>query len=88
MIRAVLHFRNHLRLRFSYYSKCRASFNIGANTMILADNLPILRCPSCGGVMKLVRSVPRLGTLPDLLVVACSSCEEVQVKEGEDQRAA
>jgi hypothetical protein len=35
--------------------------------MILADNLPILRCPSCGGSMKLVRTVPRLGGLP----VAC-----------------
>jgi hypothetical protein len=49
--------------------------------MILADNLPILRCPSCGGSMKLVRTVPRLGRLPDLLVVVCSSCTEVDVKE-------
>jgi hypothetical protein len=54
--------------------------------MILADNLPILRCPSCGGVMKLVRTVPRLGGLTDLLVVTCSSCNEVQVNE--DRRAA
>jgi hypothetical protein len=49
--------------------------------MVLADNLPILRCPSCGGAMKLIRSVPRPEGLPDLLVVACSSCNEVEVKE-------
>jgi hypothetical protein len=49
--------------------------------MILADNLPILRCPSCGGSMKLVRTAPRLRGLPDLLVVVCSSCTEVDVKE-------
>jgi hypothetical protein len=49
--------------------------------MILADNLPILRCPSCGGAMKLIRGVPRPEGLPDLLVVACLSCNEVEVKE-------
>jgi hypothetical protein len=54
--------------------------------MILADNLPILRCPSCGDVMKLVRTVPRLGGLPDLVVLACSTCNEVEVKE--ERRAA
>jgi hypothetical protein len=50
--------------------------------MVLADNLPILRCPSCSGAMKLIRSVPRPDGLPDLLVVACPSCNEVEVKEG------
>jgi hypothetical protein len=49
--------------------------------MILADNLPILHCPRCDNVMRLVRTVPRLGGLLDLLFVACSSCDEVQVKE-------
>jgi hypothetical protein len=49
--------------------------------MVLADNLPILCCPSCSGAMKLIRSVPRSDGLPDLLVVACPSCNEVEVKE-------
>jgi hypothetical protein len=49
--------------------------------MILADNLAIQRCPSCGAAMKLIRSVPRPHGLPDLLVVACQYCDEVEVKE-------
>jgi len=49
--------------------------------MVLADNLAILRCPACGGVMKLIRSVPRSEGLPPLIVVSCTSCNEVEVKE-------
>ena len=49
--------------------------------MVLADNLAILRCPSCGGLMKLVRSVPRPEGLPPLNVISCMSCNEVEVKE-------
>ena len=49
--------------------------------MILADNLAILRCPACGGMMKLVRSVPRPEGLPPLVVMSCTSCSEVEVKE-------
>jgi hypothetical protein len=65
--------------RLSYCSKT-ASY-LGVAIMVLADNLPILRCPSCGGAMRLIRSVPRPEGLPDLLVVACASCNEVEVKE-------
>jgi hypothetical protein len=54
--------------------------------MTLADNLPILHCPSCGDLMKLVRAVPRHELLPDLLVVVCLSCSEIEVKE--EKRAA
>jgi hypothetical protein len=54
--------------------------------MILPDNLPVLRCLGCGDIMKLVRTVPRTGGLPGLLVLACSACNEVEVKE--EQRAA
>jgi hypothetical protein len=54
--------------------------------MVLTDNLPILRCLCCGNIMKLVRTVPRVGGLPSLVVVACSSCNEVEVKE--ERRAA
>ena len=49
--------------------------------MNMADNLPMQRCPSCGNMMKLVRSVPRLGGLPDLHFVVCPSCNEVDVRE-------
>jgi predicted RNA-binding Zn-ribbon protein involved in translation (DUF1610 family) len=54
--------------------------------MILADNLPIVRCPSCGGAMMLIRSVPRPTGLPDLLVVGCPPCNEVEIRE--EKRAA
>jgi hypothetical protein len=53
--------------------------------MTLANNLPIMRCPLCRGTMRLVRMVPMAGQ-PDLLVVGCVSCNEVEVKE--DRRAA
>jgi len=55
--------------------------------MILADNLAIVRCASCGGMMKLVRTVPRPEGLPPLIVMSCTSCNEVDVKE-EDRRVA
>jgi hypothetical protein len=63
--------------------------------MMVSDNLPILRCPSCGNMMKLLRTVPRLdqrgpdpqgGGLPDLLVFLCPSCNEIETKE--DNKAA
>jgi hypothetical protein len=54
--------------------------------MILADNLPILRCVCCGDVMKLIRAVPRVGGLPGFIVLVCSACNEVEVKE--ERRAA
>jgi hypothetical protein len=34
----------------------------------LPDNLPFTVCAGCGQVMKLIRSVPRLGTVPELHV--------------------
>jgi hypothetical protein len=58
---------------------------IGGAIMILPDNLPILCCPSCGGIMKQLRVIPRPGS-PNLQVVACLSCNEVQVLE--EKRAA
>jgi hypothetical protein len=51
--------------------------------MILpTDNLPVRRCPSCDGPMNLVRTFPKLGGLPELLVFQCSPCEEVETIEG------
>jgi hypothetical protein len=48
---------------------------------IVADNLALLRCSSCGNVMKLLRAVPRLGGLPELVVLVCPSCNEIETKE-------
>jgi hypothetical protein len=52
----------------------------------IADNLPILVCPACGQAMRLLRTVPRLGGLPALLVLVCPSCNEVETRD--DKRAA
>jgi hypothetical protein len=38
-------------------------------------------CPSCGHVMKLVRAIPRLAALPELLLFSCPSCNQVETKE-------
>jgi hypothetical protein len=54
---------------------------LGVASMILADNLTILRCPSCGNIMKPVRSVPKPEARSNLLFFACTSCSEVDVKE-------
>jgi len=46
----------------------------------LPDNLPFILCAGCGQVMKLIRSVPSLGTVPELHVFVCPSCGEVETK--------
>jgi hypothetical protein len=40
-----------------------------------------LVCLSCGGDMHHLRTIPRLGVLPDLFVFRCPSCRSVQVVE-------
>ena len=52
----------------------------------LTDNLPIVVCPVCGQAMKLLRTVPRLGGLPELFIFLCPSCNEVETRE--EKRAA
>jgi hypothetical protein len=76
---AALPFRHHCGHRLGYQLGTLSL--LGFASMILADNLAILRCPSCGGMMKLLRSVPRPEGLPPLLVISCTSCNEVEVKE-------
>jgi len=34
-------------------------------------------CPACGGGMRLVHSVPRLGAHPELRSFRCTVCDEV-----------
>ena len=80
----VLLFRNQIECHLSYYATS-LRLAIGVAIMILPDNLPILCCPSCGGIMKQVRNIPRPGS-PNLQVVACLCCNEVEVLE--EMRAA
>jgi hypothetical protein len=40
-------------------------------------------CPSCRQAMKLIRTVPRLGAIPELHIFSCFSCGEVEMKETE-----
>jgi uncharacterized Zn finger protein (UPF0148 family) len=45
------------------------------------ENAPTIVCPSCGHVMKLVRAIPRLAALPEVLLFSCPSCNQVETKE-------
>jgi len=47
----------------------------------IPNNPPTLACLSCGDAMELVRTIPKLGVLPELLVFHCPSCKEVDTKE-------
>ncbi len=35
-------------------------------------------CPDCGKPMKLVKTIPRLGGLPEIVVFYCSRCKQAQ----------
>ena len=48
---------------------------------IVPDNTPTLACLSCGDAMELVRTIPKLGVLPELHVFHCPSCKEVETME-------
>jgi hypothetical protein len=45
------------------------------------DNTLTLVCLSCGDAMDLVRTIPKLGVLPELIVFHCPSCKDVDTKE-------
>jgi hypothetical protein len=49
---------------------------------VASDNLPLIVCDQCGDVMKLIRTVPEHGALPELHVFVCPSCGDVQTKGG------
>lgn len=50
-----------------------------------APSTPI--CPNCGRTMKLVRTVPRGGGLPDLLTFECRPCGVILTAAVEDASA-
>ena len=45
------------------------------------DHTPTLVCLACGDTMRSVRTIPKCGVLPELLVFVCPSCKEVETKE-------
>jgi hypothetical protein len=47
---------------------------------VLHDNLPFVTCSRCGQLMRLVRTMPRCGILPELHVFACPACGDIETK--------
>jgi hypothetical protein len=44
---------------------------------------PVVCCPRCEDAMRLVRTIPKLGALPDLRVYLCERCSYVETVEAE-----
>jgi hypothetical protein len=57
--------------------KLRQRYSI-AVMAALPNNLRLAVCGRCGQVMPLIRTVPRIGVLPEMHVFVCSSCGEVE----------
>jgi DNA-directed RNA polymerase subunit RPC12/RpoP len=49
------------------------------------EQKPLPVCPNCGKPMRLVRSVPKIGALPELRTYNCSSCGETVTEADEPQ---
>lgn len=45
------------------------------------EDIITLLCPSCRHLMRVARTVSKFGALPELLVLKCPSCNEVETKE-------
>ena len=39
------------------------------------------KCPECREPMRLIRTIPHLGILPELRVFYCAACKEVETRE-------
>ena len=50
------------------------------SSLLIHGDPPSLVCPSCGETMKVSRTVPKLGVLPEQLTFICPSCKEVAAK--------
>jgi hypothetical protein len=42
----------------------------------MAPEMPITNCPTCDQPMKAVRTLPKIGEAPALLVLFCSKCND------------
>jgi hypothetical protein len=51
------------------------------------DNPTPPACPGCGKSMPLIHSIPRLGSLPELLVFYCAKCQHAEtLSQADDSR--
>ncbi len=62
-------------------SGCTPSISAIERSLPVTRQDAALVCLSCGNTMKHVRTIPRLGVRPKLLVFVCPSCREVDVRE-------
>jgi hypothetical protein len=46
-------------------------------------DIQTIPCPRCRRSMKLVRTIPKLGVFPELLIFSCPTCGEVETQEME-----
>jgi hypothetical protein len=46
----------------------------------MSSDAPISLCPDCREAMKLVKTIPRLGGLPEIIVFYCSRCKQAETK--------
>jgi len=50
----------------------------------MSSDAPVpLLCPDCREPMKLVKMLPHLGSLPEILVFYCSRCKQAETKAQE-----
>jgi hypothetical protein len=54
---------------------------------ILSDAPAPSLCPDCREPMKLVKTIPRLGGLPEIFVFYCSRCKQAETKVQEQTAA-
>lgn len=64
-------------------SGCTPSISAIERSLPVTRQDAALVCLSCGNTMKHVRTIPRLGVRPKLLVFVCPSCREVGTTKAE-----
>jgi hypothetical protein len=52
-----------------------------------SDTPPSPLCPDCREPMKLVKSIPPIGGLPEIFVFYCSRCKQAETKVQEQTAA-
>jgi hypothetical protein len=57
------------------------SISVGKNAASATDGASAVLCRSCGDVMSLDRTIPKLGVCPELRVFVCPSCKEIEAEE-------
>jgi hypothetical protein len=62
-------------------SDCPPSTSVVECPLPLPKIASTLACLTCGDTMNNVRTIPKLGVLPELLVFVCPSCKGVDTKE-------